>query len=49
VLVLTFLAFSYLFYLRYRRGRWREIRVVQSAEELIASDHDQDFHEPRDL
>ena len=49
VIVLTFLAFSYLFYLRYRSGRWREIRVVQTTEELIAVHHDQDFHEPRDL
>ncbi len=49
VIVLTFLSFSYLFYLRYRSGRWREIRVVQTTEELIAMDHDLDFHEPRDL
>jgi len=49
VMVLTFLLFSYLFYLRYRSGRWREIRVVQSPAELIATNHDQDFHEPRDL
>jgi len=49
VLVLTFLVFSYLFYLRYRSGKWRQIRVVPSPEELLATDHDQDFHEPRDL
>ena len=48
-IVLTFLCFSYIFYLRYRSGHWREIRVVQSAAELVATDHDQDFHEPRDL
>ena len=49
VIVLTFLVFSYLFYLRYRSGRWREIRVVQTTEELVATDHDLDFHAPRDL
>lgn len=48
-LVVTFLGFSCLFYLRYRSGRWRTIRVVQTAEELLATDHDQEFHEPRDL
>jgi len=48
-LVSVYLVFSTLFYLRYRSGRWREIRVVQTAEELIATDHDVDFHEPRDL
>jgi MATE family multidrug resistance protein len=48
-LVFTFLVFSGLFYLRYRSGKWRTIRVVQSQEELIATDHDHDFHEPRDL
>jgi MATE family multidrug resistance protein len=40
-IVLTFLCFSYIFYLRYRGGHWREIRVVQSEVEL-ATDHDQD-------
>jgi MATE family multidrug resistance protein len=48
-IVLTFLCFSYVFYLRYRSGHWREIRVVQSEVELVATDHDQAFHEPRDL
>ena len=48
-LVATFLVFSGLFYLRYRSGRWREIRVVPSQEELLATGHDQEFHEPRDL
>jgi MATE family, multidrug efflux pump len=48
-IVLTFLCFSYVFYLRYKGGRWREIRVVQSEAELVATDHDQAFHEPRDL
>jgi MATE family multidrug resistance protein len=48
-IVLTFLGFSYVFYLRYRSGRWREIRVVQSPVELVATDHDQAFHETRDL
>jgi MATE family, multidrug efflux pump len=48
-IVIIFLGFCSLFYLRYRSGRWREIRVVQSAAELIATDHDQDFHIPADL
>ena len=48
-LVFTFLIFSVLFYLRYRSGKWRTIRIVQSPAELLATDHDQDFHEPRDL
>ncbi len=48
-LVLTFLCFSYVFYLRYRSGRWRHIRVVQSPEELVAADHELAIHEVRDL
>jgi MATE family multidrug resistance protein len=48
-LVFTFLVFSGLFFLRYRSGKWRTMRVVRSREELIATDHDHDFHEPRDL
>jgi MATE family multidrug resistance protein len=48
-LVCTFLAFSLLFYGRYRGGHWRTIRVVPSQEELLTSDHDRTFHEPPDL
>ncbi len=48
-LVLTFLCFSYVFYLRYRSGHWRRIRVVQSQMELVAADHDLAIHEVRDL
>lgn len=47
--VVSFLSFSYLFYRRFRGGKWRTIRVVHSQAELIATDHDHDFHEPRDL
>jgi MATE family multidrug resistance protein len=47
--VVAFLLFSALFYRRYRSGKWRTIRMVQSPTELLATDHDQDFHEPRDL
>lgn len=47
--VLAFLSFSYLFYWRYRSGKWRTIRMVRSQAELLATDHDHDFHEPRDL
>jgi MATE family multidrug resistance protein len=47
--VTAFMAFSGLFYLRYRGGKWRTIRMVHSPTELLATDHDQDFHEPRDL
>ncbi len=48
-LVCTFMLFSLLFYLRYRSGKWRTLRVVQTPEELIATDHNLDFHEPVDL
>jgi MATE family multidrug resistance protein len=48
-MVFTFLIFSVLFYLRYRSGKWRTIRVVQSPAELMAIDYDHAFHEPRDL
>jgi MATE family multidrug resistance protein len=48
-LVCTFLTFSVLFYLRYRSGKWRMLRVVQTPQEMIAADHDLDFHEPADL
>ncbi|MBN2132317.1 MAG: MATE family efflux transporter [Sedimentisphaerales bacterium] len=47
--VVAFLLFSALFYRRYRSGKWRTIQMVQSPTELLAADHDQDFHEPRDL
>jgi MATE family multidrug resistance protein len=47
--VIAFMAFSGLFYRRYRGGKWRTIRMVRSPAELIAADHDLDFHEPRDL
>lgn len=47
--VSSFLSFSYLFYWRYRSGKWRTIRMVRSQAELLATDHDHDFHEPRDL
>jgi MATE family multidrug resistance protein len=48
-LVFTFLLFSVLFYLRYRSGHWRTIRVVPSQEELLATDPQPAFHEPPDL
>jgi MATE family multidrug resistance protein len=48
-LVGTFLMFSVLFYLRYRSGKWRTLRVVQTTRELIATDHDLDFHATADL
>ena len=47
--VTAFLSFSVLFYYRYRAGKWRTIRMVASQAELLATDHDHDFHEPRDL
>ncbi len=47
--VAAFLSFSYVFYRRFRSGKWRTIRVVHSQAELLATDHDHDFHEPRDL
>lgn len=48
-LVFAFLLFSSLFYLRYRTGRWREIRIVQPAAEMVPTGHDSEFHEPADL
>jgi MATE family multidrug resistance protein len=48
-IVLNFLGFSYVYYLRYRNGHWRELRVIQTPEELLATDHERAFHEPRDL
>lgn len=47
--VLAFLSFSFVFYRRYRGGKWRTIRMVRTQAELLATDHDHDFHEPRDL
>jgi MATE family multidrug resistance protein len=47
--VVAFLSFSFLFYGRFRGGKWKTIRMVHSQAELIATDHDHDFHEPRDL
>ncbi len=47
--VVAFLSFSLVFYLRFRGGKWRTIRMIHSQAELIATDHDHDFHEPRDL
>lgn len=47
--VIAFMAFCSLFYWRYRGGKWRTIRVVQTPTELLATDHGLDFHEPRDL
>ncbi len=47
--VLSFLSFSFVFYGRYRGGKWRTIRMVRTQAELLATDHDHDFHEPRDL
>ena len=48
IIVAIFLAFSSLFYLRYRTGKWKEIKVIEYEEEvpLIVPD---DFHEKTDL
>ncbi len=47
--VVAFMAFSGLFYRRYRGGQWRTIRMVPTPTELLATDHDLDFHETPDL
>ncbi len=47
--VIAFMAFSLLFYYRYRGGKWRTIRMVRTPIELLATDHDLDFHETPDL
>ena len=48
-LVITLLACSSLFYWRYRSGHWRHIQGVPSPAETLATAHDHDFHEPREL
>ena len=45
VLVGIFFAFSFLIYLRYNSGHWREIKVVEKRGAVIQDD----FHEPSDL
>lgn len=47
--VFAFLASSGLFYWRYRGGKWRSIQVVPSTAETLATEHDHDFYEPREL
>jgi MATE family multidrug resistance protein len=44
VQVAAFMLCSVMFWLRWRSGRWRAIRVVQPVAAAIAVDHDQDFH-----
>ena len=48
-LVLLFMNFAGVFYLRFRGGKWRSITVVHTPQELLATDHDHEFHEPADL
>ena len=39
-LILTFMIFSFLFYLRYRSGRWREMKIVTDAGETTVALHE---------
>ncbi len=48
-MVVLFMSFSGVFYLRFRGGKWRTIQVIHTPQELLATDHDHDFHEPADL
>jgi multidrug resistance protein, MATE family len=47
-LVIVFLIFSILPYLRYRQGKWKSIRVVEPEESIVVLASDR-FHEPVDL
>ncbi len=49
MMVTTFMIFSMFVYLRYRGGKWRNRRVVPDPVEVIATDHDQDFHAMTDI
>lgn len=47
-LIIIFVIFSFLFYLRYRGGKWRKIRMVLPQEEALTKVNI-DFHESADL
>jgi MATE family multidrug resistance protein len=47
-LIGTFFIFSFFIYLRYKSGKWKEIKMVHSENEALGLVHD-DFHEPVDL
>lgn len=47
-MILWFLLFSFVFYLRYRSGKWREIKVIHDAGTDLLPAHEA-FHEPADL
>jgi MATE family multidrug resistance protein len=49
ILVFLFLAFTAVFFLRYRTGKWRTIEVVQPEAAAVAMAHGEDFHEPSDM
>jgi len=44
----VFIAFTFLFYLRYRAGKWRSIKVVHHEEDDLIPPHE-GFHETPDL
>lgn len=44
VMVLSFLCASVILFLRYRGGKWKQRRVLSAPVEVLATDHDQDFH-----
>lgn len=46
--ILWFLLFSFVFYLRYRGGKWREIEVIEDSKTGLLPIHEA-FHEPADL
>lgn len=46
--ILVFVAFTFCFYLRYRHGKWRSIKVVHHEEEDLIPPHE-GFHETPDI
>lgn len=47
-MILWFMLFSFVFYLRYRSGKWREIKVIQDSRTDLLPIHEA-FHETADL
>ncbi len=48
VMIIWILFFSFVFYLRYKAGKWREIRIIHDAQTDMQPIHES-FHETADL